>query len=782
MRKPLPLLFLLLLPFLALAQNVVVPQNVYFADIHLKISDSGQQEIQKKVDALHRNQKYFKIKVDLADTYFPLIERVLKEEGVPEDFKYLSLQESGLIPDAVSTSNAVGFWQFKKEAASDFNLRINSMVDERRHIIEATRGAALYFKRSNNYYGNWLNTLLSYLEGYTGAKAYAKPSDKGAKKMEITDKTHPYILTFLAHKVAYDNFVGKATPPALTLREQRATPGQSLADIALASQTDPNELAKYNKWLLGSTIPSDKDYYVMIPVRNGDSSGLLASNQTTTPATAAKTKQTEAAAVMVKRNGLNALVARPGDTKDKLALQAGISTRRFLKNNDLHNFDKIEAGQTYYIEPKHSIASTEYHVVQPGETMQMISQHYGIKLRYLVFKNRMARNEVPVPGRVLWLQKRRPYNTPVEVRDLKQAQTTAKTATSSVSKVTPVESDAEHAANESAFKRFLNSFKPKKTQPKKAVAKKVEPVPTTAPTPATPQPATTAELEEALQKQEEEETRIPAQKNSAILYPSKGNVAIVQPTAPKQQEQQQKEYIGYGSNTEITTATESTPAPKPIATQPKTEAVVEEPAATESIAAPTAKSAKHVVKQGETLYGISKMYGITVSDLTTWNKLGNEGIKLDQELIIAEPLTLNEPTKAEDAEEVEEVQETKPVGGYHTVVAGETLYQISKKFNVTLDELKKWNNLTDNAIKLGQQLIVVAPPTAAPAKTEPTPAATSETQVQTITSDTYHTVGAGESMYQISRKYGVTIKDIMEWNKKSDFNVKPGEKLLIKKK
>ena len=223
MRKNLPLLLfmLLLLPMLALAQAVTVPRNVTVADIQIKISDRAQQEIQKKVDALHRNQTYFRNRVELADAYFPWIERTFKEEGVPDDFKYLALQESGLIGDAVSTSNAVGYWQFKKEAASDFNLRMDHIIDERRHIVEASRGAARYFKRSNAYYNNWFNTILSYYLGPTGAKAATKTSDIGSKKMEVTEKTHTYLLTYLAHKIAYENFVGKSAPPTLTLSDMR---------------------------------------------------------------------------------------------------------------------------------------------------------------------------------------------------------------------------------------------------------------------------------------------------------------------------------------------------------------------------------------------------------------------------------------------------------------------------------------------------------------------------------------------------------------------------------
>ena len=63
-----------------------------------------------------------------------MIERILKEEEMPDDLKYLALQESALIPDAVSSSNAVGFWQFKKETAEDYGLTVNDKIDERKNM------------------------------------------------------------------------------------------------------------------------------------------------------------------------------------------------------------------------------------------------------------------------------------------------------------------------------------------------------------------------------------------------------------------------------------------------------------------------------------------------------------------------------------------------------------------------------------------------------------------------------------------------------------------------
>lgn len=740
------LLTLLFLPLLVVAQGVTVPNNIYFADIHLKISDRAQAEIQKKVDALQRNKTYFQVKVDLADAYFPIIERVFKEEGVPDDYKYLALQESGLIGDAVSTSNAVGYWQFKREAALDFNLRMDRNVDERRHIVEASRGAAQYFKRSNNYYNNWLNSLLSYYLGYTGAKAYSKPSDNGATKMDITDRTNEYVLTFLAHKVAYDAFIGKANPPAVSLRELRANPGQSLSEIAVATKTDYSELEKYNKWLLGNSIPSDKDYYVIVPVRNGSSTELMASTNATKPAAPRQSGTAKAAAVMVERNNLNALVAREGDTKDKLALQAGISTRRFLKYNDMRSFDKIVPGTAYYIEPKHTSATTEYHVVQPGETMQMVAQHYGVRLGWLLFKNRMSRNEVPVPGRVLWLQKRRPSTTPVEVRDLKNQQMSGSEKAQQVTTSTTASEPKENILT-----RFINSLK---GETARETAKVQEPASNTAPA---EEPEEEFTEEEAIL--EKSPTPQPAEaKKGAVLYPAASKTAANTPEQP-------------------TAAPTATPEPIVIATKPASGTTAVTAAPTVQKPQPAAKPTKHVVKQGETLYSISRLYAVTVNDLVNWNNLGDAPLKLGHELYIAEPQ--QQPSNSPFSEDAEEVPATllSTSSAYHTVAAGETLYQLSKRYNITVDQLRAWNNLTDNNLKLGQELRIKAPAGAAsPATSESTaPASNNSTTV-------YHTVAAGESMYQISRKYNVTIKDIMEWNNKPDFSVSAGEKLEIRRK
>ena len=131
--------------FFATAQ---APDHVYFAGMKLNLSDGIRSEIDKQIAIITKNKNYFQAKIDRADTYFPIIERSFQNENVPTDFKYLVIQESGIQADVVSSSNAVGFWQFKAESAKEVGLTIDFRVDERKHITMSSIGAAKYIKKN----------------------------------------------------------------------------------------------------------------------------------------------------------------------------------------------------------------------------------------------------------------------------------------------------------------------------------------------------------------------------------------------------------------------------------------------------------------------------------------------------------------------------------------------------------------------------------------------------------------------------------------------------------
>ena len=227
MRKSLVLLCVMVSLQVVAVDSPTVPNTIHFAGLNLKLSEKARKKIQSEVNALTRYPKYFQIKVDRLQIYFPIIERVFREEGLPEDFKYLVLQESGLISDAVSSSNAVGFWQFKKAAATEVGLRVDRNVDERLNIVSSTRGAAKYIKKNNRlYFDNWVHALLAYQQGPGGAQKLVKDKYQGSRSMPIDSRTHWYVIKFLAHKIAFEQV--KSAQPKLFLVEYYEGQGKSI--------------------------------------------------------------------------------------------------------------------------------------------------------------------------------------------------------------------------------------------------------------------------------------------------------------------------------------------------------------------------------------------------------------------------------------------------------------------------------------------------------------------------------------------------------------------------
>jgi membrane-bound lytic murein transglycosylase D len=243
MRSVLSILIILMIHTITLAQGPRVPSVIEFADLRLQLNEHVRKEIQREVDALHRSQKYFNIKLDRVNLYFPIIERIFQEEKVPEDFKYLVIQESALISDAISTSNAVGFWQFKIPSAKEVGLRVDGAVDERLNITASTHGAAKYLKRNNFYFNNWIYALLAYNSGVGGANSLVNDKYFGAKKMDLNRRTHWYIIKFLAHKIAFENYIGHGGNKRLF--EYTDGGGQNLKQIASSLGVDYNELKNY---------------------------------------------------------------------------------------------------------------------------------------------------------------------------------------------------------------------------------------------------------------------------------------------------------------------------------------------------------------------------------------------------------------------------------------------------------------------------------------------------------------------------------------------------------
>jgi membrane-bound lytic murein transglycosylase D len=254
--------------FSAHLQARIVPEEMWYCGIKLRFTPEAREEIQKKVDQLFDNPASYKILVERADLYMPFINDAFEQIGAPEDLKYIVIQESGLRGDAVSPSQAVGFWQMKDFTAREVGLDINDWVDERKHIFRASIGAARYFHKQYRRFDNWLYAVIAYYAGGTGALPYVKSEYYGAREMIITEDLHWYAQKAIAHKIAFEPAIQRNKNLTLWLMPYDTDGEISAKRLAERHMIDWQEFKKYNLWVNESSLPSGKPFSYYIPQRN----------------------------------------------------------------------------------------------------------------------------------------------------------------------------------------------------------------------------------------------------------------------------------------------------------------------------------------------------------------------------------------------------------------------------------------------------------------------------------------------------------------------------------
>jgi membrane-bound lytic murein transglycosylase D len=390
------------------AQTPIVPEQMEFAGIALTIREDARKEIQKDVNMLTQHAGYFSVKTTRAKMYFPIIEKILEEAGIPSDFKFLALQESSLVSDAVSSSNAVGFWQFKDFTAMEMGLRVDERVDERMNVIAASKGAAKYLNKNNQQFSNWIHTLQSYQMGVGGVKKALPELQIGATQMEVTSNTYWYVKRFLAHKIAFENSLEGDSE--MKLIPYTTATKKTLGEISKELSVEESTLKEYNKWLKAETIPEDKPYTVIVPVGrlNTDFNTLwLASPQKKAEAFLPASTQVKTDSLFFV-NGIPAICSKKDEDAAKLATRGKIDLDDFLKFNEMEFSTSFSAGTIFLLSKKKNTTFSEYHKVKKGENFWSISQLYGIKIKKLKRFNVQVKNEELTIGVIIWLGSKRP--------------------------------------------------------------------------------------------------------------------------------------------------------------------------------------------------------------------------------------------------------------------------------------------------------------------------------------------------------------------------------------
>lgn len=205
----------------------------------------------------------------------------------------------------------------------------------------------------------------------------------------------------------------------------------------------------------------------------------------------------------------------------------------------------------------------------------------------------------------------------------------------------------------------------------------------------------------------------------------------------------------------------------------------------------------HVVKQGETLFSISKMYEVTIDQIRTWNNLTGNQISIGQRLNVSPGNgQSNQPsTPQTEAPPTPEVESEEPGTSdteliRHQVRAGETLFNLSRRYGVSVNDIRSWNNLNSNLLEVGQVLDIYTDGRNVVDSNPITQQSQSNTQQESSTSEiitgstarsAYYVVKSGDALIRIANQFDISVADLKALNKMQSDRISVGQVLLVRK-
>mgnify|MGYP000029413229 CR=1 FL=1 len=268
-----------------LEQKLVNDYNVYALPLPEKMDFAGEPvplhipDIKERMDRELLVNTYWQSNGLLifkrANKYFPILEPLLKKYGLPDDFKYLAVAESGL-ENNKSPAGAAGIWHFMKATGKEYGLEINDYVDERYNLELATKVAAEYLISSKERFGNWTTAAAAYNAGNAGiSRQMDRQKETGYYNLLLNSETSRYVFRILAFKEILSNpqkygfnFREKdlyKTIPTYTVKVDTAV--TNFADFAKQYGINYKILKIHNPWLRDTYLKnaSGKEYFIEIP-------------------------------------------------------------------------------------------------------------------------------------------------------------------------------------------------------------------------------------------------------------------------------------------------------------------------------------------------------------------------------------------------------------------------------------------------------------------------------------------------------------------------------------
>lgn len=628
---------------------------------------------------LKYRKKAFERLMGISQFYFPIFEEALAAQNIPLEIKYLAVVESALNPRAVSRVGATGLWQFMYQTGKQYDLKVDTYVDERCDPLKASKAATQYMKNMYGIFGDWDLVLASY---NTGPGNVAKAIRRSGGKQNywnirpyLHKETQGYVPAFLATMYIFEYHKEHGIVPNKAVANQFATDTvlvkraltfkqiSDLLDIPVA------ELQFLNPSYKREVIPqvTGFDYFLKLPL---DKIALFTSNE----------------------ERIYAYASYEDSLREK-------------------PFSSMLASKS--VSESSNSSNIKYHKVRRGESLSKISNRYGITMSELKKWNHLRSNKAPL-GRNLKI-----YSTEESIASSSKIQT--KLDTTAVKETSALASNTNKVFKEEkvvSYKDVTKIYKVKSGDNISEIANKYD-----------------VAIADIKKWNKLRGTNINTGQKLKIIK----NERVV--TTVRKEVKSEKAIVD--TKTQTTLALKDTNSGE-------------------------SQNNKDIyeVQKGDNLLSIAKKFNVSIEDLKEWNNLDDSNVQMGSKLALA--------NKQETLKE-EEPRETKIVE--YKVKKGDNIGSIAHKHNVSVAEIKEWNELEDNNVRLGSTIIVskseIVVNDSKSSNKENSASNQKEEEVK------LYYVKQGDSLFSIAKKYNVTASDIKKWNGIKNERLKPGMKLKI---
>lgn len=319
---------------------------------------------------LKNRKKSFERLMSISEYYFPMFEETFAKQNIPLEIKYLAIVESALNPKAISRVGATGLWQFMYHTGKQYNLKIDSYIDERSDPLKATAAAAQYMSNMFSIFGDWELVLASYNSGPGNVSKAIRRSGGQQNfwsiKQHLPKETQGYVPAFLATMYLYEYHNEHGIKPNKAIVQHFATDTvmikkqMSFKQISDLLDVPVSQLQLLNPSYKLNVIPhyNDQNHYLRLPK---DKIGVFVSNE------------------------------------DKI--YAYIQHEAELKNNN--PFKNTATAVAVVEKPSYPTGSTtQYYKVKQGDNLSSIARQYHISIEELKKWNKLNSNTVAY-GKVL---------------------------------------------------------------------------------------------------------------------------------------------------------------------------------------------------------------------------------------------------------------------------------------------------------------------------------------------------------------------------------------------